>query len=382
MLRSPRRKSTIRRSSPRASAGRPISRVSMSRASGRIPKRCSKPGATPRTKHSASVCRSSSAASAPAASSSRMPRWRARRPRSRSRRSRSDAPCGSPTSSWSPRPRASGHDRASRVRRAHAQRRARSLRSPARRHGSKRCRRNSRWRRPTTNRKRRAGVSKRRASSSTRSSAVRPTRRPIRPTHSTSEPFRAISPRSSPPARISPRSIARSTKRSRGSGSRARCARRTRRSPGGMLFDSPPGVHLRMEGRRWRSRIPVFTRHERGCPRRDRAAGQLRAQREARLTELTGQATAAAARAQAARRRYLALSRRNRSAAVDHRVHGRGLVSIGADRLVGVSAGDAGRARSAAARHRCGSRISIGAGGSGACARRTDSMTFAAADNR
>lgn len=89
---------------------------------------------------------------------------------------------------------------------------------------------------------------------------------------------------------------------------RARLAR-TLRTPdttisGGVLVDSPPEF---MYG--WKAglavTIPVFTRHAADVKVETARVTQLRAQREARLAELTGQALAAASRAQAARRRYL-----------------------------------------------------------------------------
>lgn len=73
---------------------------------------------------------------------------------------------------------------------------------------------------------------------------------------------------------------------------------------GGVLFDSPPDFSYG-----WKAgfaiTLPVFTRHEAGVRVEAARLAQLRAQREARLTELTGQATAAAARARTARQRYL-----------------------------------------------------------------------------
>lgn len=73
---------------------------------------------------------------------------------------------------------------------------------------------------------------------------------------------------------------------------------------GGVLFDSQPDF---MYG--WKAgvamTIPVFTRHTADVRVESARVAQIRAQREARVTELTGQATAAAARARAARQRYL-----------------------------------------------------------------------------
>jgi len=73
---------------------------------------------------------------------------------------------------------------------------------------------------------------------------------------------------------------------------------------GGMLFDSPPEFTYG-----WKAGVaitlPVFTRHDAGIRVETAHVAQLRAQREARLMELTGQATAAAARARAGRQRYL-----------------------------------------------------------------------------
>jgi outer membrane protein TolC len=72
---------------------------------------------------------------------------------------------------------------------------------------------------------------------------------------------------------------------------------------GGILHDSQPEF---MYG--WKAglavTIPVFTRHDAGVRVEAARLVQLRAQREARLAEITGQATAAAARARAARQRY------------------------------------------------------------------------------
>jgi cobalt-zinc-cadmium efflux system outer membrane protein len=84
---------------------------------------------------------------------------------------------------------------------------------------------------------------------------------------------------------------------------------RTLRTPdttvsGGMLFDSPPEFTYG-----WKAgvavTIPVFTRHAADVKVESARVAQLRAQREARMAELMGQAVAAAARAQAARRRFL-----------------------------------------------------------------------------
>lgn len=73
---------------------------------------------------------------------------------------------------------------------------------------------------------------------------------------------------------------------------------------GGLLVDSPPEF---MYG--WKAgvaiAIPVFTRHNADVRVETARIAQLRAEREARVLELTGQASAAAARAQAARQRYL-----------------------------------------------------------------------------
>jgi outer membrane protein, heavy metal efflux system len=73
---------------------------------------------------------------------------------------------------------------------------------------------------------------------------------------------------------------------------------------GGVLFDSPPEFTYG-----WKAgvaiTVPIFTRHEAGVRVETARVVQLRAQRDARVTELTGQATAAAARARTARQRYL-----------------------------------------------------------------------------
>jgi outer membrane protein, heavy metal efflux system len=73
---------------------------------------------------------------------------------------------------------------------------------------------------------------------------------------------------------------------------------------GGVLLDAEPEF---MYG--WKAgvaiTIPVFTRHDAGVRVEAARVAQLRAQRGARVAELTGQATAAAARAGAARQRYL-----------------------------------------------------------------------------
>jgi cobalt-zinc-cadmium efflux system outer membrane protein len=73
---------------------------------------------------------------------------------------------------------------------------------------------------------------------------------------------------------------------------------------GGLLLDAQPEF---MYG--WRAgvaiTIPVFTRHTAEVQVEAAHVAQLRAQREARVAALTGEATAAAARAQAARRQYL-----------------------------------------------------------------------------
>jgi cobalt-zinc-cadmium efflux system outer membrane protein len=84
---------------------------------------------------------------------------------------------------------------------------------------------------------------------------------------------------------------------------------RTLRTPdttvsGGVLFDSPPEFTYG-----WKAglavTIPVITRHTADVRVETARVAQLRAQREARVAELTGQASAAAARAQAARQRFL-----------------------------------------------------------------------------
>lgn len=73
---------------------------------------------------------------------------------------------------------------------------------------------------------------------------------------------------------------------------------------GGVLFDSPPDFTYG-----WKAgvavTVPLFTRHNAGVRVETARVVQLRAQREARLTELTGQAAAAIARARAGRQRYL-----------------------------------------------------------------------------
>jgi cobalt-zinc-cadmium efflux system outer membrane protein len=73
---------------------------------------------------------------------------------------------------------------------------------------------------------------------------------------------------------------------------------------GGILFDAPPDFTYG-----WKAglalTIPVFTRHDAGVRVEAARIIQLRAQRDARVRELAGQATAAAARARAARQRYL-----------------------------------------------------------------------------
>ena len=73
---------------------------------------------------------------------------------------------------------------------------------------------------------------------------------------------------------------------------------------GGLLIDAPPDF---MYG--WRAgiaiAIPIFTRHNADVQVETARVAQLRAQREARVATLTGDVTAAATRAQAARRQYL-----------------------------------------------------------------------------
>jgi cobalt-zinc-cadmium efflux system outer membrane protein len=73
---------------------------------------------------------------------------------------------------------------------------------------------------------------------------------------------------------------------------------------GGMEFDSPPDFTYG-----WRAgvaiAIPLFTRHTADVQVETARVAQLRALRGARLAMLTGDATAAAARAQADRRQYL-----------------------------------------------------------------------------
>jgi outer membrane protein TolC len=71
-----------------------------------------------------------------------------------------------------------------------------------------------------------------------------------------------------------------------------------------MLFDARPDFTVG-----WRAglavAIPVFTHHNAEVQVETARVAQLRAQREARVATLTGDATAAAARAEAARRQYL-----------------------------------------------------------------------------
>jgi cobalt-zinc-cadmium efflux system outer membrane protein len=73
---------------------------------------------------------------------------------------------------------------------------------------------------------------------------------------------------------------------------------------GGVLIDAQPEF---MYG--WRAglaiTVPLFTRHNADVLVETARVAQLRAQRDARIATLTGEATAAAARAQAARRQYL-----------------------------------------------------------------------------
>ena len=73
---------------------------------------------------------------------------------------------------------------------------------------------------------------------------------------------------------------------------------------GGLLLDAQPEF---MYG--WKFglgiTIPLFTRHNAAVQVESARLAQLRAEREARIAELTGQAGAAAARADAARRQYL-----------------------------------------------------------------------------
>lgn len=73
---------------------------------------------------------------------------------------------------------------------------------------------------------------------------------------------------------------------------------------GGVLIDAQPEF---MYG--WRAglaiTIPLFTSHTADVQVETARVAQLRAQRDARIATLTGEATAAAARAQAARRQYL-----------------------------------------------------------------------------
>ncbi len=73
---------------------------------------------------------------------------------------------------------------------------------------------------------------------------------------------------------------------------------------GGVLFDAQPDFTYG-----WRAgvaiAIPVFTRHIADIQVETARVAQLRAEREARVAALMGEATAAAARAQAARRQYL-----------------------------------------------------------------------------
>ncbi len=106
---------------------------------------------------------------------------------------------------------------------------------------------------------------------------------------------------------------------------------------GGLLLDSQPEFRYG-----WKVglgvTIPVFTRHDAAVQVEAARLAQLRAQRDARIAELTGQAGAAAARAEAARRQVRALPGRDRAAARDGRGHGRGLVPFGSDRTCRVHA--------------------------------------------
>jgi cobalt-zinc-cadmium efflux system outer membrane protein len=73
---------------------------------------------------------------------------------------------------------------------------------------------------------------------------------------------------------------------------------------GGVLFDAPPEFNYG-----WKAGVavtlPIFTKHTADVRVESARVIQLRAQRDARMTELTGQATASAARARAARQRFL-----------------------------------------------------------------------------
>ena len=73
---------------------------------------------------------------------------------------------------------------------------------------------------------------------------------------------------------------------------------------GGVLVRRAAGIPIG-----WRAglaiTLPVFTRHDAGVRVETARVAQLRAQREARIADLTGEAPAAAARAQAARQPYL-----------------------------------------------------------------------------
>ena len=103
---------------------------------------------------------------------------------------------------------------------------------------------------------------------------------------------------------MSSRSTAKSTRLWHASAWRSRCAGRTRRCREAALFDARPDFTYG-----WRAgvavAIPVFTRHNAEVQVETARVTQLRAQREARVATLTGEAMAAAARAQAARRQYL-----------------------------------------------------------------------------
>ena len=119
---------------------------------------------------------------------------------------------------------------------------------------------------------------------------------------------------------------------------------------GGMLLDARPDF---MYG--WRAgvaiAIPLFTRHTAEVQVETARVAQLRAQRDARVATLTGDATRPRPRAHGGPPPVPALSRRNRSAADDDRIHGRGLVPLGPDEPRGVPAGAAGaRAKCAFAR--------------------------------
>ena len=240
--------------------------------SARTPRRRSKRDGTRRTKCSAWACRSNSAASV------------SRRDRrgQRDARTHNGRDCGSdaryPSCSADRLLRAGGratrrasHHRAARVCRTNPQCRARSLSSRARRPGSSLCRRNWRWRTGTTNRRRPAGGSE--AARVELNTLIG--RSPDAPADPTDNFDAGVLPADLAAAIAASPDIVAIDRQIDEAVARERLARAMRTPDstmsGGVLFDSPAGLHVRLEG--------GVRHHDPGlhAPRRGRPASKRRA---------------------------------------------------------------------------------------------------------